>query len=275
MNPLTASVKKIYVYLFARKAFYNVNLYLYKLSMRGLGILNYENETVSGEKAFVKQMVAGGKLMSGVVLDIGANHGNYAAMLRKLKVKLPIFAFEPHPAAFAKLEQTAAEYDFTAIQQGASNETTTALIYDYAGGEGSEHASMYKEVIAGFRNSAVDEVHISLTTIDEFVETNHISRIALLKIDTEGNELNVLKGARQTIAAGLIDAVQVEFNEMNVIARTFLKDIITALPGYDFYRLLPNGLLPLGKYVAANLEIFAFQNIVALRKKISKHSGPP
>ncbi|UCJ08159.1 FkbM family methyltransferase [Chitinophaga pendula] len=267
MNPLTASVKKIYVYLFARKAFYNVNLYLYKLSMRGLGILNYENETVSGEKAFVKQMVAGGKLMSGVVLDIGANHGNYAAMLRKLKVKLPIFAFEPHPAAFAKLEQTAAEYDFTAIQQGASNETTTALIYDYAGGEGSEHASMYKEVIAGFRNSAVDEVHISLTTIDEFVETNHISRIALLKIDTEGNELNVLKGARQTIAAGLIDAVQVEFNEMNVIARTFLKDIITALPGYDFYRLLPNGLLPLGKYVAANLEIFAFQNIVALRKK--------
>lgn len=87
----------------------------------------------------------------------------------------------------------------------------------------------------------------------------------MLKIDTEGHELNVLKGARLTIAKGMVDVIQIEFNEMNVISRTFFKDIIDILPGYDFYRLLPDGLLPLGAYKILDFEIFAFQNIVALK----------
>ena len=54
--------------------------------------------------------------------------------------------------------------------------------------------------------------------------------------------------------------------EMNVISKTFFKDIVDLLPGYDFYRLLPDGLKALGTYKSAHFEIFSFQNIVAIKK---------
>ena len=266
MNTLGKYVKRVYVLMFARRIFYPVNLSLYKMSLIGLGMRNYENETVSGEKAFLKFLKAGRKLDSGVILDIGANVGNYSVMLRMNGITLPIFAFEPHPAAFLKLSVAAAAHNFTAVPEGAGEERTMAAIYDYQDDGGSEHASMYKDVIEHLHKGKAEEVAIELTTIDEFVADHDITKIALLKVDTEGHELSVLRGARQTIASGLVEIIQVEFNEMNIISKTFFKDIVDILPGYDFYRLLPDGLKALGPYNSTNYEIFSFQNIVALKR---------
>jgi len=266
MNVVTDTLRKVYVFLFARKALYSVNLLLYKLSMRGLGIMNHENDDISGENAFVKYMINTGRFQSGVILDVGANIGGYSVMLRKKNVNLPIYAFEPHPVAYMHLEEAASSHHFIPVQKGAGEKALTTYIYDYIENKGSEHASMYKEVIADFRKSEVEEISIDLTTIDDFIEDNRLSKIALLKVDTEGNELNVLKGASQAIASGMIDVIQIEFNEMNVISRTFFKDFIDILPGYDFYRLLPDGLKALGAYNVAAFEIFAFQNIIAIKR---------
>lgn len=266
MNIAEQVIKKIYVFLFARKALYKLNLLLYKLSLRGLGVLNYENDQVSGERAFIRFLLASGRLEKGVILDVGANVGHYSIMLRKNKVTLPVYAFEPHPVAFNHLQQAARQYDFTPVPHGAGHEVATAVIYDYANNGGSEHASMYQEVITGLRQQAADAVNIALTTVDDFAADNQIREIALLKIDTEGNELNVLKGAAGCIASGMIKVIQLEFNEMNVIARTFFKDIADLLPGYDLYRLLPDGPRALGAYNVTAFEIFAFQNIVAIRR---------
>lgn len=266
MNTLENTIKKVYVFFFARKALYKLNLMLYKLSMRGLGVMNYENDHVSGEAAFIQFMISSGRLNKGAILDVGANVGHYSVMLRKNRITLPIYAFEPHPVAFRQLEEAADNHHFIPVRKGAGDCVTQTIIYDYAGNNGSEHASMYKEVIAGLRHSDVDEVSIDLTTVDEFVADNHISEIALLKIDTEGNELNVLKGAVNCIGAGIVKVIQMEFNEMNVISRTFFRDIVDLLPGYDFYRLLPDGLRAMGPYNVTSFEIFAFQNIVAIRR---------
>ena len=266
MNLFTNALRKAYIFIFARKALYPINLLLYKLSMRGLGIMNHENDHISGENAFVKYMIVTGRFSRGVILDVGANIGHYSVMLRNKKVSLPIYAFEPHPVAYNKLKEAAAEHHFIPVRKGAGEYAETAFIYDYVENKGSEHASMYKEVIADFRKSEVEEIAVDLTTIDEFIEDHQLSEIALLKVDTEGNELNVLKGAHHAIAAGMINVIQIEFNEMNVISRTFFKDIIDILPGYDFYRLLPDGLKALGEYNVAAFEIFAFQNIVAIKR---------
>jgi len=265
MNALGKSVKRVYVLLFARRVFYPVNLFLYKLSLFGLGLRNYENDTVSGENAFIKFLKASRKLDSGVIMDIGANIGNYSTMLREKGITLPIFAFEPHPVAFGKLSEAATAYNFTAIPEGAGEESTMATIYDYQGDGGSEHASMYKGVIEHLHKGKAEEITIAITTVDEFVAKHHISKIALLKIDTEGHELSVLKGAKQTIAEGKAAVIQMEFNEMNIISRTFFKDIVDLLPSYSFYRMLPDGMKALGPYNSTNYEIFSFQNIVALR----------
>ena len=101
-------------------------------------------------------------------------------------------------------------------------------------------------------------------------EEYDISRINLLKIDTEGNELKVLAGGKKTLSANKIDIIQIEFNEMNVVSRTFMRDFVQLLSSYNMYRLLPKSFLPIKYQRPVKHEIFAFQNIIAIRKEIDK-----
>lgn len=60
--------------------------------------------------------------------------------------------------------------------------------------------------------------------------------------------------------------IHFEFNETNIISHVFFRDFWQQLPGYDFYRMLPSGLIHLKRYSPLLCEIFAYQNIVAIRK---------
>lgn len=262
------TLKKVYVFLFARKAFFPLNRLLYKLSVHGMGVLNYENGKVSGEISFIEFLIAKNKLSSGAIFDVGANVGNYSVLLLEKGAAAPIYAFEPHPATFAVLSKNASANKFHPVNMGLGEMPMTTKIYDSAESDGSEHASVYKSVIEKIHEYKVKETDIELTTVDLFVKENNLKNISFLKIDTEGNELNVLKGAANCIANNMVDIIQIEFNEMNIMSRTFLSDIINVLPGFDFYRLLPNSMYPLGKYRPLFYEIFAFQNIVAVRKGV-------
>ena len=94
----------------------------------------------------------------------------------------------------------------------------------------------------------------------------------LLKIDTEGHELEVLKGFEPYIRQNKVDLIHFEFNEMNVASRVFFKDFWEFLPNYDFYRMLQDGLIPIKNYNPVYCEIFAYQNIVAKLKVEYKHN---
>jgi FkbM family methyltransferase len=265
-SKILAIIKRIYVFIFAREYFFTFNTILHNLSLNGLGILNYENDSVSGEKKFIEFLTTNNLLSTGVILDVGANIGDYSIMLRKNRIEIPIYAFEPHPITFENLKISSSRFEFHSIPKGLGEINTHVKIYDYSEQVGSQHASIYKDVIEVIHNSPSKEFEIELITIDSFISENNIEQIALLKIDTEGNEKNVLEGAKNAIQNKKIQVIQIEFNEMNVVSRTFFKDILDLLPGYTFYRLLPDGMKPLGNYSSLRHEIFAFQNIVAFKQ---------
>jgi hypothetical protein len=75
--------------------------------------------------------------------------------------------------------------------------------------------------------------------------------------------------SEKTIKSGAIDVIQFEFNEMNVISRTFFKDFFDFLPEYDFFRLTHQGALFIRRYTPCFCEIFAYQNIVCVRKGLN------
>jgi len=104
--------------------------------------------------------------------------------------------------------------------------------------------------------------------LDEYAQENSIDRITLLKIDTEGHELEVLKGAQSLLSKGAIDLIQIEFNEMNIVSRVFFRDNQKLLVGYKAYRLLPTGAIPIGKSPLKS-ELFAFQNIVFVHERFN------
>ena len=108
---------------------------------------------------------------------------------------------------------------------------------------------------------------IPQVTLDDFCVENDIQSIDFVKIDTEGNEVNVMRGARRLIDKQCIGMIQFEYGGTYVDAKTTLKDVFPLLKrNYIICHLLPQGLLPL-EY-SEGLETFRYSNWVALSKDL-------
>jgi len=254
---------RLYRYLFSSSRFYRFNRFLFKLSLRGIGVLNFENRKVSGELFVISKILP--KIVekdNPVLFDIGANVGEYTLALKKRFPDSTIFAFEPHPGNYAKLEKTK-ESNINLFNIGLGEESGKHFLYDLAETGGTSKASLFEEVFSLEENEKTKKFEIIVTTLNEFAELNKIDFIDFIKIDTEGNEIAVLRGASKLLAENRIGCIQFEFNEMNCISRVFFKDFTTLLKDFEFYRMLPNGIVKLDKSPVYN-EIFAFQNILAV-----------
>ncbi len=257
---------KIYRFFFAKTIFEKWNMLLYRLSLSGLGVLNSENSRVSGEEYFLKKylhLTAPG----GVIIDVGANAGEYSLTCAELRPDANVFAFEPHPKTFQVLLGSLSGANAHCYNKAVGRAAGTLELFDYDDQDGSPHASVYKEVIEGIHKGNAVSHKVEVVSLDDFIKAQGLKDICLLKIDTEGHELEVLKGAAETIDLGSIGAIQFEFNEMNVISRCFLSDFVDILADYDLYRLLPSGMIKI-KYDSFHGEIFAYQNIVAINRNM-------
>lgn len=255
---------RAYRALFARRLFFKLNKFLYRLSLSGMGVLNYENAKASGEGRFLRQHLRGRP--DCVVFDVGANLGGYSRQVLEVCPHATVYAFEPHPRTFKTLASTFRLPSFFALNAAVGETEGEASLFDYRAQDGSSHASLYRDVIENIHNAESVEHKVKVMALGAFAKIRNIEHIDLLKVDTEGNEIGVLKGFLEYIEAGKIEAIQFEFNEMNVSSRTFFRDFWELLPNYDFYRLLPNGMAKIENYSPVYCEIFAYQNLVAILK---------
>lgn len=248
--------------------FYKFNLALFQMAIHGLGILNYKSFTESGEANFINSYL-NSTGDSPTILDIGACSGSYALYCKKIKPQAKVYAFEPHPSTFKGLKTNTENTDIEVYNFGLGNKNEETVIYDSIKSNGSQHASIYKEVLDDLHKyDDTGATNIQLRILDDFIAEKDINNIDLLKIDTEGNEWAVLQGTLKSLSASKIKCIHIEFNEMNVISKVFLRDFIKLLPDFDFYRLLPDGMIKIN-YNPLQHELFAFQNIVAVRKDIN------
>jgi FkbM family methyltransferase len=257
----------LYSLIFAHPWLYKWHKLLLHLALRGLGILNSADARNNGEETFLKKYLS--SKPNATIFDVGANVGNYSREILKVVPKAKVFAFEPHPKNFEKLKTIKNQTDtnnFEAFHCACGNQNGNLELHDYADRGGSSHASLYKGVIEEIHKKKSVSVLVDLIKLDDFVKEHEIKHIDLLKIDTEGHELAVLKGLLNFIDAGNVSAVHFEFNSMNVLSRSFFRDFYQILSGYTFYRLLPNGWVDISKYDPIYCEIFAFQNIIAIQK---------
>jgi FkbM family methyltransferase len=253
----------LYQALFARKAFYRLNQLLLTAAIRGMCVT--EPMLGPGEQTFLRRVA---RIGHPTVFDVGAHVGAYSACLMRLCASARIWAFEPHPGSFERLFDVAGRSGFVAINAGLSDRRGKEMLYDYEGaadGVGSPHASLHREVIEDTHGSDAIGIEVDVTTVDDVLTSSNIDHLSLLKVDAEGHELTILKGARRALLEGRIDLVQFEFNEMNVVSRVFFKDFYEALPGFTFYRMVIDGLAPVGDYRPRTHEIFSLHNIVAIR----------
>jgi FkbM family methyltransferase len=235
---------------------------------RDQGISNSGNSHKTGEGYVIKSILPNIlTTKTPVLFDVGANIGEYSAELRKTFPQSRIYAFEPNPPIYKKLKENVSSLDIASTNIGLGSEPRKSKLYSYKDASGL--GTIHKEALQKLYNSPtpIDETDITISTVDLFCSQNNIKYIDFLKIDVEGQELSVIKGASGMIKNGSCPVIQFEFNNFNVVSRVFLNDFYALLPEYHFYRLKMNGLVPLGEYSTSN-EIFMFQNIIAIHKKV-------
>ena len=254
-----------YSIFFAKVKFKRLNKFFINLGLRGLGLYNCQNFKLNGELNFLKNYLS--KIKYPVVFDIGANEGEYAKLCKNMNKNARIFCFEPHPKTFMRLKNNFNAKEIVFINKALSDKNGKVLLYDYKGKEGTSHASLFAGVFEKLYGKECISYEVDVTKVDNIVSEFGIINIDLLKIDAEGNELNVLKGSAESLRNKIVHAVQFEFTQLNSTSRIFMKDFFDLLEEqYTLNRLLPNEILPLDGYSPTMHELYGYQNIVALEK---------
>lgn len=133
---------------------------------------------------------------AGTVFDIGANTGVYALVAGVHDPDRRVYAFEPVPRIFDYLK------DNVEVNKLQNVEIHPLAITDYDGDitlyVPADIIPTSASILEGFRDGC-EAISVRASTIDSFVAMNSISKVDLIKMDTEATEHLVLQGAKNTI----------------------------------------------------------------------------
>ncbi len=139
---------------------------------------------------------------STVTMDIGAHVGYFALLASHVNPSGHVYAFEPLPRVFERLQRNVdlnAVSNVRCLPAAVGSPPGTAEFFHVK--EGIPSSSSLSQT---FMRSIVSDDQLTSSTvevveIDEFVDTNALSRVDLVKVDTETTEAAVFKGMLRTL----------------------------------------------------------------------------
>ncbi len=255
-------IKKIFRY-FINKIFLNykrplLNRYIYDLAERYFyfykGECNPDMDT-NGEAEVLKNLFKDGG--SKCIFDVGANVGGYARRVLALSQDTNLHCFEPNSEAFAELELKFKNIFCNKLALGDEIGNKNLFI---SPGE-SSFSSFFLQNEHGLNTEVVE-----ISTIDKYCLSRDINHIDLLKIDTEGSEFLILRGAKRMLESSAIDVIQFEYGHASLSAHVLMSDFVNLFKnhGYVLHKLKLNGIEPV-QYTPW-LEGCPYANFVAIRQ---------
>lgn len=148
-----------------------------------------------------------------VVFDIGAFRGSVAGKYSDLFPKAIIYCFEPSESSYRRLKELYGCHQRIKTFQTAVGDRTGRTVF-YLNSDASCN-SLLQQLPKEKRYSSGDSevlnaVEVDVITLDDFCKKESISRINVLKMDAEGAELSILKGASELLKRELIDLIYTE-----------------------------------------------------------------
>ena len=188
-----------------------------------------------------------------IIFDVGCFRGNFTRNIIKYESKKGIqtkfFLFDPNPNIKVYLSSLLKENNVKCynIAFDNSNGKKKFTLNEYFEASGSSLVSLHKEdklynftrksfmkIFQPFKKiKDYVEFDVETQTIDNFCLKNKIDYIHLLKLDTEGNEFNILKGAENLLSENKIKVIYTEicsnkknYNNKSLEIKNFLKKYI-------------------------------------------------
>ena len=142
------------------------------------------------------------------VADVGANHGEYALLAaHRVGDTGHVFAFEPQPVLVRRLARSVSENglrNLTVLDQAVGNRSGQGRMRCFAGWSGGT------QVVP--EDAPTGRQETTLTTLDDLTDRLGKRRLRLLKIDVEGMEGPVLRGATRLLAEHSPEVILFESN---------------------------------------------------------------
>ncbi|HLI82761.1 MAG TPA: FkbM family methyltransferase [Bryobacteraceae bacterium] len=222
-------------------------------------LLHAENHDIrtNGEAYLLTTLGAEAK----AVADVGANRGLWTLEAARSCPNARIYSSEVVSETREELRANV-----------AGQERVTVLDFGLADHSGTERVKYYpkRSAVSSFYDYPRGEPSIwrneRVETGDWFLEQFGIASVDLLKVDTEGADLRVLRGFEGALSKGAIAVVQFEYGFAAVLARTLLIDFYEFLgsKGYQIGKLHSNGV-DFAPYELRNENFFG-PNFVAVHR---------
>ena len=232
-----------------------------KLRNQCRGIIKYylnsgSNHLKNGEAWLARQAASN----SFIFIDVGANVGNWTHFFREAASgNVKGLLFEPSQQAVEKLRQRFQQVDeIEILEYAVSDEVGEMYFYE------EPNAGETSSLVASFSHSTAAKKIVQLTTIDIEVEKRNWEYIDFLKIDAEGYDFHVLRGASNLLCQERIGIIQFEYNSPWALVGSTLGSALRFLNsfGYKIFLLKETGLFELRYEIYG--EYFEYSNFVAI-----------
>lgn len=164
------------------------------------------------------------------IWDIGANYGQFAFMAHSVWPELPIYSFEPDQISYKKLEHNFNKFSIVgkSFCFALSDKVESKKLLRYA--DNVNNSLLENDTYA---DSSIDSMTVACTTLDVVSKTIPEVSSAFLKLDVQGFELVVLRGAEAFLNKCLFVLIEVSFSP-TYSGGAHAGEIIIAMRDYGF-----------------------------------------
>jgi FkbM family methyltransferase len=238
----------------------------------GVSVNNLNNgESINNyELKIIENFIASGN----VVFDIGANIGSWTNQVLNICPDVQIHLFEPAPPIYQTLIQNLAERiksgQLVLNNLAIAHQPEIREFYYYEKSSGWSTFHRRFEIEKQYNIQSPQPFQVLTATLDDYIQTRGIKRINFLKIDTEGGELEVLRGATNLLQKGKVDYIQFEYGGTFVDANITLKQVFEHLQKfrYTIFKILPAALQPLPQF-SPEYENYEYSNFLAVNERFT------
>lgn len=193
-----------------------------------------------------------------LVIDVGANNGQFGRLLRKIGYKGDILSFEPVSSTFEKLrENSANDKRWRQIKLALGNKKGTEIINVF---DSTDFSSILnpnefgKQTFKQIRTSQTETIEID--TLDNILANDLKTRKIFLKMDTQGYDLNVFNGAKKSVNS--IVAILSEISFLPIYED--MPDYHQVLKEFEANGFVVTGLFPVSRN--KNLSIIEMDGVL-------------
>lgn len=146
------------------------------------------------------------------ILDIGAHKGWFFHCWQDWCPQAEVHAFEPYPESFEATQRLYGNDPRVHLQQVGVGEEPGELAFHVLNDSKVSNSFLppqreaWEQVRYG--TGAVTQIRVPVTTVDTYVQSQQLERIYLMKIDVQGYEMHLLRGAQQSLPR--VDYILVE-----------------------------------------------------------------